>query len=155
MYQKNESTEKDIELADFADRLLKGRSEFPASTSDEELLSLKKTLLRLNDAFPPEPLEDAKAKQMLVRLKARVRREEEEQAAKPPFWKRLFDLQSNPQVGLLVAAVVVVVLLIVGVPAVQPSGGSISGTAFSGTNFFTALGLIAILLVFYWISRRK
>ena len=117
MYQKNESTEKDNELAEFTDRILKGRIEPFASTSDEELLSLEKTLLRLNDAFPPLSLEDARSKQMLVRLKARMRREEEEQAARPSFWKRLFDFQSNPQVGLLVAAAAIVI-------AADPAKGS-------------------------------
>ena len=155
MYQKNESTEKDNELAEFTDRILKGRIEPFASTSDEELLSLEKTLLRLNDAFPPLPLEDARSKQMLVRLKARMRREEEEQVARPSFWKRLFDFQSNPQVGLLVAAAAIVMLVIISLPSVEPSGNSVSGTAFSGTSLFTALGLIGVLLVFYWISRRK
>ena len=155
MNQKNESIEKDNELADFADRILKGRMEPPASTSDEELLSLERTLLRLTDAFPQDPLDDAKSKQMLVRLKARMRREEEERAAQPSFWKRLFDFQANPQVGLLVAVAAIVVLAIVALPSVQPQGSAVSGTAFSGSSIFTAVGLIAILLVFYWMSRRK
>ncbi|MBI3167168.1 MAG: hypothetical protein HYZ22_01710 [Chloroflexi bacterium] len=155
MYQKDETTEKDNELADFADRMIKGRIAPPASASDEELFGLEKTLLRLNDTFPPVTLDDAKSKQMLVRLKARMRREEEEQAAKPSFWKRLFDLQSNPQVGLLIAAAAVVLLVIINLPSVDPSGNSVTGTAFPGTNLFTALGLIGVLLIFYWISRRK
>lgn len=155
MNQKNESIEKDNELADFADRIVNGRMEFPASASDDELLSLEKTLLRLSNAFPPETIDDARTKQMLVRLKARAKREEEEQVAKPSFWKRIFDLQSNPQVGLLIATAAVVVLVIVSLPSVDPSGNSMSGTAFSNTSLFTALGLIGILLVFYWFSRRK
>jgi hypothetical protein len=155
MNQKNESIEKDNELADFADRALKGRMESSASTSDEDLLSLERTLLRLTDAFPPEPFDEARSKQMLVRLKARMRREEEELAAKPSFWKRLFDFQANPQVGLLVAVAAIVVLAIVTLPSVQPPGSAVSGTAFSGSSIFTAVGLIAVLLVFYWMSRRK
>lgn len=155
MHPKNETTEKDNELADFTDRMIKGRVELSASNSDPELLSLEKTLIRLNNAFPPDPLEDAKVKQMLVRLKARARRGEEEQAAKPSFWKRLFDFQSNPQIGLLVAVAAVVLLVIISLPTVVPTGSSVTGTAFSGTGLFTALVLIGVLLVFYWISRRK
>jgi len=156
MYQPNETTKKDNELADFTDRVLQRKTDITASHPDEELLSLEKTLLRLNDAFPPEPLEDTKVKQMLVRLNARARREEEEAAAKPSIWKRLFDFQSNPQVGLLVAVAAVVVLVIVGLPSVQePTGPSISGTAASGTSLFTVIGLFAVLFVFYWISRRN
>lgn len=156
MYQPNETTEKDNELAEFTDRILEGRTERTASTTDGELLSLEKTILRLTNAFPPEPLEDPKVKQMLVRLKARARREEEEQAARPSFWKRLFDIQSNPQVGLLIAVAAVVVLAIVSIPALQqPTGSPISGTAISGTSIFPVLGLVGILIVIYWISRRK
>lgn len=156
MYQQNEPTKKDNELAEFTDRMLQGRTDRAASSSDQELLSLEKTILRLADAFPQEALEDAKAKQMLVRLKARMRREEEEQAAKPSFWKRLFDFQSNPQVGLLIAVAAVVMLVFVSLPAVQqPPGTSISGTALSGTSLFTVVGLAGVLIVLYWISRRK
>lgn len=156
MYSPNESTEKDNKLADFADRVLEGKLDLTASTTDEELLGLEKTILRLTDAFPPEPLEDAKVKQMLVRLKARARREEEETAAKPSFWKRLFDIQSNPQVGLLFAVAAVLVLMVVSIPALQEApGSSVSGTAFSGGSLITVAGLVGILLVFYWISRRK
>lgn len=156
MYQPNEHNEKDNELADFTDRVLGGRNDQTASATDEELLGLEKTILRLSRAFPPEPLEDAKAKQMLVRLKARVRREEEEQASKPSFWKRFFDFQANPQVSILVTVVAILVLIVVSIPAAQqPPGSSVSGTAFSGNSIFTVIGLIGILLVFIWISRRK
>ena len=155
MNQKNETIEKDNELAEFADSLIKGRTDLSASNSDEELLSLKKTLLRLNDAFPPSQLDDARSKQMLVRLKARMRREEEELAAKPSFWKRFFDFQANPQVGLLVGVAAVVVLVLISVPSIEPSGSTITGTAFSGTSLFTGSGVIAVLLVFYWLTRRK
>ncbi len=156
MQRTNKTSPNDQELADFTDRVLQGRIDPAASTSDEELLSLEKTILRLTDAFPPEPLDDAKAKQMLVRLKARIRREEQEQAAKPSFWKKLFDFQSNPQVALLVTVVAVVMLAIVILPTVgQPSGSPVSGTAVSGTSFLTVAGLAGVLILIYWISRRK
>lgn len=155
MYQPNESTQKDNELADFADRVLQGKADLAASTPDEELISLEKTLLRLTDAFPPEPLEDAKVKQMLVRLKVRARREEEA-AAKPSFWKRVFDLQSNLQVGLLVAAAAVVALIVISIPAVQqPTDSSVAGTAISGSSLFIVAGLVGVLIIIYWISRRR
>lgn len=155
MLQSNDNIEKDNKLADLTDRILKGRTDPPASTTDEELLGLEKTILRLTEAFPPEPVDDAKVKQMLVRFKARVRREEEEQAAKPSFWKRLFDFQSNPQVGLIFAVAVVLLLVIINVPDVQSPGSSISGTAISSTNLYTILGLVGVLIIFYWFSRRK
>ena len=156
MHRTNKTSPNDQELADFADRVLQGKIDPTASTSDEELLGLEKTILRLTDAFPPEPLDDAKAKQMLVRLKARMRREEQEQAARPSFWKRLFDIQSNPQVGLLMAVVTVLVVAMVSLPLLQTPGSAISGTAGSGSGLFPAMAaVVAILFVLYWISRRK
>jgi hypothetical protein len=156
MHRTNKTSPNDQELADFTDRMMQGRIEPTASTSDEELLSLEKTILRLTDAFPPETLDDAKAKQMLVRLKARMRREEQEQASRPSFWKRLFDIQSNPQIGLLVAVVAVLVIAIISLPALKTPGSAISGTAFSGSGPFPVMVAVAgILFVLYWISRRK
>jgi hypothetical protein len=156
MHRTNKTSPNDQELADFTDRMMQGRIEPTASTSDEELLSLEKTILRLTDAFPPETLDDAKSKQMLVRLKARMRREEQEQASRPSFWKRLFDIQSNPQIGLLVAVVAVLVIAIISLPALKTPGSAISGTAFSGSGPFPVMAAVAgILFVLYWISRRK
>ncbi|HNB41377.1 MAG TPA: hypothetical protein PLG52_07745 [Anaerolineales bacterium] len=154
MDQRNKSIQQDNELADFVDQLLDGKNP-PASTSDEELVSLEKTLLRLNDAFPPENLDEAKSKQMLARLKTRMRREEEEKAAKPSFWSRLFDLQANPQVGLLIAAAVVVFVIVSFPAVVQPSGSAVSGTASSGGSMYVGLGLLALLFIVYLVSRKK
>ncbi|MEN9561894.1 MAG: hypothetical protein RIR73_138 [Chloroflexota bacterium] len=155
MDQRDESTQQDNELADFVDRLLDGKTP-PASSTDEELVGLEKTLLRLSDTFPPETLDEAKSKQMLTRLKARMRREEEKKAAKPSFWARLFDLQANPQVGLLIAVAVVVVLVVINVPAVfQPVGSTLSGTASSGGSMYVGLGILVLLFIGYWVSRKK
>lgn len=155
MDQRDKSIQQDNELADFVDGLLDGKTP-PASNTDAELVGLEKTLLRLNDAFPPEKLDEARSKQMLTRLKARMRREEEEKAVKPSFWSRLFDLQANPQVGLLIAAAVVVVFVIVNIPAVvQPSGSAVSGTASSGGSMYVGLGVLVLLFIVYWVSRKK
>lgn len=155
MSQQNELNDpkKDNLLADFADRVMEGNAVQIASSPDEELVSLEKTVLRLNDAIPPASVDEASVKQMLVRLKARVRREE--QAATPSFWKRLFDIQSNLQIGMILAAVAVLVLVFISVPALQPGGSAVSGTAFSGGNILIAGGLITVLVLVYFLSRRK
>jgi hypothetical protein len=160
--QRQTDTQKDDRLADFTDRLLDGETTPTASTLDEELLSLEKTLLRLNHALPPERLEEARVKQMLARLKARAKREEEERAARPSLWKRIFDFQSNPQVGLLIGAAAVVVLVLVSLPGIPFPGSGVTGTAGSGpsavsvdVNIFAGVGLVLVLIVLYWISRRK
>ena len=123
-----------------------------ASHADDDLLALEETILRLNSSLPSDSLNDAEVKQMLVRFKARVRREE--QAARPSFWKRLFDFQANPQMGLILAVVVVVLLILV-IPAFPLGTSTVTGTASSSGGLWTALGLISVLLFIYWFSRRK
>ncbi len=152
MYRSKDNLQKDMELADFADRLLSGGGEIPASTSDEELLGLEKTLLHLKESFPSQPIDEKKANRMLAQIKSRARREE---PVRKSFFQRLFDLQSNSQIGLLVAVAAVVVLVIVGLPAPQTSTPPLSGTAFSGSTLVPVLGVMAVLFVLYWISRRK
>lgn len=147
----NEHT-KDNQLADFADQVLEGKMKRSASHADDDLIALEETILRLNSSLPSDSLNDAEVKQMLVRFKARVRREE--QAARPSFWKRLFDFQANPQMGLILAVVVVVLLILV-IPAFPLGTSTVTGTASSSGGVWTALGLIGVLLFIYWFSRRK
>ena len=147
----NEHT-KDNQLADFADQVLEGKMKRSASHADDDMLALEETILRLNSSLPSDSLNDAEVKQMLVRFKARVRREE--QAARPSFWKRLFDFQANPQMGLILAVVVVVLLILV-IPAFPLGTSTVTGTASSPGGVWTALGLIGVLLFIYWFSRRK
>lgn len=154
MDQETQYTEKDSKLADFTDRLLGGKTAPITSASDEELLHLEQTVLRLTHAFPPDSQRDATAKQMLVRFKNRVSREET-QAVKPSFWKRIFDFHANPQAGLLLAVVSVLILAVVALPFIQIPGSSVSGSAITSSNFYIAAGLVLVLLAVYWISRNK
>lgn len=155
MSQPYEHTDykKDESLAVFADQVLDEKGRPSASNSDEELLSLEKTILRLKDAFPSTSLTDADTKRMLVRFKARLRREE--QRVKPSFWKRLFDFQSNPQVGMLLAAAAALVLVMLSIPLLTPPGTGLSGTASSASPFLIGIAALGLLFVIYWVSRRK
>lgn len=159
--QRQIETQKDDRLADFTDRLLGGETTPTASNSDEELLSLEKTLLRLNHVLPSAQLEEARVEQMLARLKARVKREEEERAARPSFWRRLFDFQSNPQAGLLIGVAAAILLLVV-FPWVSLTDPGVTGTAGAGSagtsagvTLFVGVGVGLFLLALYWIFRRK
>lgn len=145
----------DIQLAEFADQVLEGKMNQTASSHDEELLGLEETILRLNRAFPARSLNDASSKQMLVRLKARMRREEKE--AKPSFWKHLFDIQSNPQMGMVFAVAAVLVLAVIAIPMFTSTDGtSVSGTASSPASLPVAAGLVVILLLaLLWFGRKK
>lgn len=138
---------KDNQIADFAD------GKRTASSSDLELLQLEETILRLKNSMPSDTIDSATSKQMLVRLKARIKREEE--APKVSIWKKLFEFQSNPQVGAILAIAMVIVLAVVSIPAIQAGDGAIIGTA-SNTNSFLAVGsLIGVILLVYWFARRK
>lgn len=138
---------KDNHIADFAE----GKTS--ASSTDPELIHLEETILSLKRNLPTSALDSATAKQMLVRLKARIKREEE--MPKIPFWKKLFDFQANPQIGMILAVTAVLILAIVTVPSLQFGGGTITGTASGTTNLLIIGGLITVILLTYWFSRRK
>jgi hypothetical protein len=140
--------DKDNHIADFVD----GKPN--ASLPDPELVQLKETILRLKQTLPNKPIDSATSKQMLVRLKARIKREEE--TAKIPFWKKLFDFQSNPQVGMLLTIATVLILAIITIPSLQTSGGgTVTGAANGSTPILIIGGLILIVLGIYITLRRK
>lgn len=145
---------KDDQLAEFADQVLNGKLD-RAFSSDEELLRLEETILRLKHTLPPNTPNEAASKQMLARLKARMEREE--RTAKPSFWKRLFDFQSNPQIGMIMAVVAVIVLVVISAPLFTSPGSSVTGTASSTSgNTPLILGIAGVfLLVIFWLARRK
>jgi hypothetical protein len=153
MNRNDQHSQQDDKLAEFTDQVLTGRADRTASTADDDLIRLEDTVLRLNRAIPPHSPDNATMKQMLVRLKARVRRDE--RTVKPSFWKRLFDFQSNPQAGMILAAVVVLVLLVVTLPSLSLDGSSVTGTASGGGGILAAAGVIGALVLIYWFMRRK
>lgn len=153
MYRTTQNLQKDNELADFADRLLNDGMEQDASSSDVELISLEKTILNLKETFPPKKLDEDKARRMLAQVKLRASRELE--SVNQSFFQRFFSFQSNPQVGLLAAVAAVVILVLVGLPSVGTSGEALSGAALSDASYVPALGILVVLFILYWISRRK
>lgn len=139
--------DKDNHIADFVD----GKT---ASSPDPELVLLEDTILRLKQGLPNKTLDSATSKQMLVRLKARMKREEE--SANIPFWKKLFDFQSNPQVGMLIAISAVLILAIVTIPSLQTGGGAtVTGTANNSNPTLIIGGIVLVLIGIYLRSRRK
>ncbi|MBI3150789.1 MAG: hypothetical protein HYZ21_01525 [Chloroflexi bacterium] len=155
MDQTNEhpNPKKDDQLADFADQVLRGTMNQPASPPTDDLLGLEETILRLNSSFPPTSLDDATVKQMHVRLKARIRREG--QAAKPSFWKKWFGREVTPQLGLAFAVLAVLVVMVLTSPSLTPSVPPTTGTASTPISFMVIVGLVAVLFIVYWFTRRK
>lgn len=139
--------DKDNHIADFID----GKT---ASSSDPQLVQLEETILRLKHGLPNKTIDSATSKRMLVRLKARMKREEE--ATSIPFWKKLFNFQSNPQVGMLIAISAVLILAVVTVPSLQTGGGgTVTGTASNSNPTLIIGGIILIVVGIYLRSRRK
>ncbi|MBI5825589.1 MAG: hypothetical protein HZB18_16280 [Chloroflexi bacterium] len=146
-------SQQDDQLADFADQVLKGKMKYPASPPTDTLPGLEETILRLSSSFPPNPLDDAAVKQMHVRLKARIRREE--QSAKPSFWKKWFGRDVSPQLGLAFAVLAILVVVVISAPSLTTSGSSTAGTASAPVNIFIAGGLLLMVAIAFWVSRRK
>ena len=155
MDQTNEqlNPKQDERLADFADHVIKGKMKNSASNPTDELLGLEETILRLNSSFPQDTLNEAAVKQMYVRLKRRISREE--QTARPSFWKKWFSSETSPQLGLAFAALAVLIVVLVSVPSLGSSGSSITGTASAPVNLFVAVGLVVAISALYWLIRRK
>lgn len=147
-------TNKDNRLAEFADQVLQGKTTQPASSSDLDLLHLEETILRLKHTLPSDAPDAAKTKQMLTRLKARLKREEE--AASVPFWKKLLNFHSNPQIGMILIVAAMFILALVAVPSLEPSGGeTLTGTADNSSNLLIGAAALAAAFVVYWIFRKK
>ncbi len=155
MDQTNEhpNPHQDDQLADFTDQVIKGRMKTTASNPTDDLSGLEETILRLNSAFPQNPLDDAAIKQMHVRLKSRIRREG--QTAKPSFWKKWFGSETTPQFGLAFAVLAVLVVILVSTPSLGTTGSPITGTASTPANIYVAIGLAGLFVVLYFFTRRK
>jgi len=155
MDQTNEQTnpQQDDQLADFADQVIIGKMKTSASNPTDNLSGLEETILRLNSSFPQDPLDEASIKQMHVRLKSRIRREE--QSVKPSFWKKWFGVEVTPQLGLAFAALAIVVVALVSSPSFTTSGSTTTGTASTPVSLFVAAGMVGAFFVLYWFIRRK
>ena len=155
LYEESHELHLDDRLAEYTDEVLVGDVMSPPDLYDE-LLYLKKTLLRLKSAYPPIEVGEAQIKQMYVRLKNRTKKEDLK--AKLPYWRQwLGSLQTRPQFGLT-AAVVTILLAFLFLSPVLSSAGS-STTAFAinpaqGTWTMCA-GSAVLIILFLWVVRRK
>jgi hypothetical protein len=150
--QKNTITQNpDDRLAEFTDEVLTGRMQQPASTANEDLLLLEDTVLRLNKVLPPAPLDEARAKQMLVRLKNRIKREE--QATQQTFLQRLF---TRPQTLAVVGVLSALVVMVLVMPLMTTAGSSTTATALNPSRgIYVALGVAVVLAIVLWLRRQK
>lgn len=150
---------QDEELSEFADRLLNGQMKNTASDPNEELRDLEETILRLHSVMPNTSLEESQKKQMLVRLNARIRKE---QTQKKSFWASLFNAEgvqnnSRPQFMAAIGILAILVTAVIISPILGMDGTStIPGTALSGTRgFILPAILLGFIIVILWINRKK
>ena len=149
---------QDEELSEFADRLLNGQMKNTASDSNEELRDLEETILRLHSVMPNTSLEESQKKQMLVRLNARIRKE---QTQKKSFWASLFNAEgmqnhSRPQFMAAIGILAILVTAVIISPILGIDDTSTTGTALSGTHgFILPAILLGFIIVILWINRKK
>lgn len=144
---KNPNTMHDDDrLADFTNQVLDGRLEQAESNVTDELLALEETILRLKQSLPSAPLDQAAIKQMQVRLKARIRREE--QQTRQPFWKRWLEPQFRPQLGMAFAAVALLIVFVVISPSLVSGGSTVTGTALTPSRNIVVVAILAGIILF-------
>jgi hypothetical protein len=148
--RKQTAQYQDDQLAEFTDRLLEGKADEVASSTDPELRGLEETVLRLKRAFPKGVLDASSARRLQSDFQARVRKENREQQ---PAWR---SRQSRQRLGLVLAGIAIVIVVLVITPLLPVDNGSILGTAgtqLPGIGLAIVLG--ALLLLALWQARRK
>jgi hypothetical protein len=140
-------------LADFTDHVLNGKaSTLHASDSDEELLGLEETALRLNLAFPQQAMDEKTIKRMQADFK--MRRQKINASSHPVFWWS----QQNRQRLVLAVAIVAIILAVF---LILPFFASGSGNTQASAGLHPQnIGLLAFLiggvvLLAIWLGRRK
>lgn len=153
-------TTQDDQLADFTDRILQGQIDTSlASQADDELVGLKKTVLRLNSSFPPATLDDADIKQMQVRLNARIKRESKN--IQPSLWQKWINALSQPGPRFGMAAIAIAVIAAIAVLTTTPSttadSSTTTATAMTSSQGVTvvAIILVGVIFIIFWSNRNK
>jgi hypothetical protein len=140
----------DDRLAEFTDQVLNGKIQTIASGVDGELALLEGTILLLRNAYPTVPMDEARVKQMQVRLKRRIRREAE---TKRSCWENI--LPRFPVTAAISALGLLFIALLIS-SFFAASGSSITAAAGSfKTPSFVVLGIAACILLILWIRRAK
>lgn len=142
----------DDRLAEFTDEVLAGRMQQAVSGADEELLLLEETILRLGKTYPPISLDEARIKQMQVRLNNRIKRLAQDD--QQPFWKTWL---IRPQTRMVIGALGLLLVFLLVSPYLTAAGSSTTATAFTpaGGTIFLAFGLVVVAALLYWIIRRR
>ena len=137
-------------LADFADRVLDGKTSVLASSADGELRGLEETILRLNQALPRESPSEQTLRRLQADFKARARRAG---SSSKPVWQ---SQQSRQRLILVFAAIAILTVIFIALPFLTIGNGSTQATAGlqpGGAVLLIAAGSIIAFLI--WQGRRK
>ncbi len=123
-----------------------------ASDVDEELFQLEETVLHLRKTYPPISLDEARIKQMQVRLNNRIKRQALDD--RQPFWRTWL---TRPQTRMVIGALGLLLVFLLVSPYLTAAGSSTTATAFTpaGGTIFLAFGLVVVAALLYWIIRRR
>jgi hypothetical protein len=148
----------DEKLSAFADQVLNQQMDKPASAPTDDLRGLEETILRLHNSISNTELEEAAKKQMLVRLNARLRREQAQ--GKKSFWQKIFDTEwthTQSRMQFVAAVGVIATLAAIAILTPGPANGSSNiGTAFNiSQSIWAPIVLVGLIVFILWIKRKK
>jgi len=131
---------------------LDGKTSVPASSSDRELRSLEETILRLNQAFPPQSMDNNTRKRMLFDFK--IRQQKIEAPSRPVIWR---SQQMFQRIGLAVAVSAILIAILLMIPSFITGSGSMQASAGLHSQSIGLLVILvgAVLLLGFWLARRK
>ncbi len=140
----------DTELADLADKLLKGEAVDLPPESENDLRPLEETVRRLHRAFPPDWPDEKTRDRLEGEFRQRTR--QGQQSAARTGW-----LSNQGRQRLVVAFAAVLILLVIALPILLPgTTGNLQGAALSGLQDVVLLIVFAGVLIFLiWQGRRK
>lgn len=137
-------------LADFADRVLNGKTSEIHFSADGDLRRLEETVVRLSRAFPSEEPDEKSILRMQAGIKTTIR---SAGSAPRSAWK---SRQSRQRLILAFATLVIFAGVYIILPFLSSGSGNIEGTAglqTQGTVVLIAVGGVIALLI--WLGRRK
>lgn len=137
-------------LADFTDRIMDGKTAVLASSSTDELRGLEETVMRLNRAFPKEPLDERTVKRLQADLKSRIRKAG---STSSPAWQ---SRQTRQRFVLAFAVVAILAAIFIAAPFLTSGTGDVQGTAGLQPQSFALLAVLGCVAVLaFWLGRRK
>ncbi len=137
----------DDSLADFADRVLSGKTSTPDSSSDAELRGLEETVLRLKQTLPQAAPDEKILKHLQANFRTRVRKAD---SPTIPAWQFL-----RPRRNLALAFAAVLAILVIALPFLPIDNGPLPGTAGRPQDIILLAGIACVVVLLIWARRQK